>query len=425
MTNQFRWGRATSATAVVAISAFALVACSSGDGASTDAPDGTTVVTIGVLAPLTGDFAADGKDYQSGAELAVKELNETGAVPGYQFELEIVDVQNQATDAVNAGAEQLINDDVDAVVTAYASPTNFEIDKFADAGMPYILGGNTVQTADIVSKDPERYSSIWSVTPNYDLYNTEPVTLADRWVESGVWTPRDKSVYIIKSDNPYSAGIADGLNETFTEEGWTVVAVETIPFGAVNDWQTQLAKIRQLNPDYIINTDYQVSNEVSFMDQFVQNPTQSLVFLQYGPNVAEFLDSAGENADGVLYNNLASPVDSPDYAPAQHLREKWQEAYGTDFVPSSGMNTYTGIMLYADALLRAGSTDKAAISQALGESDIELANGRVVFDQTTHLSKAGDDFVPIQSYQIQGGERFLLAPEQFATGEFVLPPWME
>lgn len=422
MTRSIRKNGVAVASAL-AIAALTLSACSAG-GDSGSGDDKT--ITIGLLAPLTGQFAADGEDMKQGAELAIDELNEAGGAAGYTFELKTADVQDQTTEAVNAGVEQMISDSsVGVVITGYASPTNFEIDKLAAAQMPYLIGGNTAQTEAIVAKDPDKYPTIWSVTPDYALYNSGPVDLVVQWEEEGLYTPRDKSAYIIKSDNPYSAGIADGLAATFEENDWTVGAVETIPFGAVNDWQTQLAKIRQTNPDYVINTDYQVSNEVSFMEQFTQNPTQSLVFLQYGPNVDEFLTSAGDAAEGVLYNNLASPVDSPDYEPAQHLRDMWEEAYGTSFVPSSGMNTYVETMLYAKVLEEVGSPDdKLAIGKAIGASDTELANGRVVFDEESHLSLAGDEYVPLQSYQIIDGQRELIAPAQYATAQFVLPPWM-
>lgn len=411
-----------SATAILALS---ISACSGADSGSGGGESAGKTVTIGVLAPLTGSFASDGEDMQQGAELAIKELNAAGG--DYTFELKVADVEEQTTEAVNAGVEQMISDEsVKVVVTGYASPTNFEIDRLAAAEMLYLIGGNTAQTEGIVGKDPDKYPTIWSVTPNYEAYNTEPVDLVTAWEEAGLFTPRDKSAYIIKSDNPYSAGIADGLTEKFEATGWTVPTVETIPFGAVNDWGTQIAKIRDENPDYVVNTDYQVSNEVSFMNQFVQNPSDSLVFLQYGPNVEEFLTSAGEDANGVLYNNLASAIESPDYEPAQHLRDAWNEEYGTSFVPSSGMGTYSEVMLYAQALEAVGDAeDKTAVAEWIGSSETDAPAGKLVFDQTTHVAKQGADYIPIQSFQIQDGERVLIAPEQYATGEFQLPPWMQ
>ena len=135
-----------------------------------------------------------------------------------------------------------------------------------------------------------------SIAPNYDAYGTEPVELAETWAEQDLWKPRDKSAFIVRSDNPYSESIADGLVETFKEKGWKIAGEEKVPFGPVNDWGTIIAKIRSANPDFIVNTDYQVSNEASFMQQFLQNPTQSLVFMQYGPNQPQFFELTKDKA---------------------------------------------------------------------------------------------------------------------------------
>ncbi|MEU8175770.1 ABC transporter substrate-binding protein [Microbispora hainanensis] len=404
----------------------ALSACSSNSASSSASGDGAKEIEIGLLAPLTGPSAADGLGMKQGAELAIKQLNEAGGVRGHTFKLNAQDVQGQSNDAVTKGVQALVDDDnVKAVVTGYASTSNFEIDEFAAAGKPYLIGGNTAQTAEIVAKNPSKYPTIWSISPSYDAYGTEPVHLAEVWAEKGLWRPRHKSVFLVRSDNPYSENIADGLVKTFQSEGWTIAGQEKVPFGPVNDWGTVIAKIRKADPDFIINTDYQVSNEASFMQQFLQNPTKSLVFLQYGPNQPQFFELVKSQADGVLFNNLAGMIPSSTYEPAVQLEKDWKAAYGTDVDPQ-GVMTYVGIKLYAEALSKVGDPDDtAAIGDYIGKSDSQQANGRVVFDPATHLAKQGDDYVPLQSFQFQDEKKVLVAPEAYKDGEFRLPPWMK
>lgn len=418
--------RRFTALATVAL-ALASAACSSSSGSSGDGADGGgKEIEIGLLAPLTGASAADGKGMQQGAQLAIKQLNAAGGVEGYKFKLTTVDVQGQSNDAVTKGAQSLTdNDAVKVVVTGYASTSNFEIDEFAAAGKPYLIGGNTAQTQAIIEKNPDKYPMVWSVTPNYDAYGTEPVDLADTWAEQGLWKPRNKSVFLVRSDNPYSQSIADGLVKHFQEKGWTVAGQEKVPFGTVNDWGTVIGKIRSANPDFVINTDYQVANEASFMQQFLANPTRSLVFLQYGPNQPQFFDLVKDKANGVLFNNLAGLLPSPSHGPAVKLRNDWKAEYGTDSVDPQGVVTYEEIMLYAEALRSVGDPDDmTAIGEFIGESDTQQASGRIVFDQKTHLATEGDDYVPIQSFQFQNGKKVLVGPEKYKTGTFQVPPWM-
>ncbi|GGL99064.1 ABC transporter substrate-binding protein [Nakamurella endophytica] len=399
----------------------------SGGSSGSNAPAARGEITIGLLATLTGTTASDGQGAQRGAELAIKELNAAGGVAGYTFKLRAEDTKNESNDVVTAGVQNLLSDDsVKAVVTGYASTTNFEINNFARAGMVYILGGGTAQTAEIVGKDPAKYPTIWSVTPSYAQYGTGPVDLADQWAAAGTWKPRNKSAYIVTSDNAYSKGISTDLKAYFGKKGWSVVGEQTVPFGAVSDWGTVLADIRSKNPDYVVNTDYQVSNEITFLQQFLQNPTKSLMFLQYGPNQPAWLDEAKASGNGVLYNNLAGVIASDKNPETVTLQKAYQAAYGTSAVDPQAVITYQAVKIYADALKKVGDADKKTeIGQAIGASTTKAAGGTIVFDQQTHLAKAGDDFVPLQSFQIQDAKPVLIAPEKYAGGSFVLPPWFQ
>ena len=71
-----------------------------------------------------------------------------------------------------------------------------------------------------------------------------------------------------------------------------------IPSGEVNDWRAFLAKVRQDPPDLVVNTDWVPANASTFITQFLEDPTDSLVFIQYGPSVPEFLDLTKDKGHG-------------------------------------------------------------------------------------------------------------------------------
>src|SRR5207245_2276697 len=58
------------------------------------------------------------------------------------------------------------------------------------------------------------------------------------------------------------------------------------------EWRATLAKLRANPPGVIWVTDYFAGDDASFMQQFVPQPTPSLVHFQYGPSVPEFLNLA-------------------------------------------------------------------------------------------------------------------------------------
>lgn len=385
----------------------------------------TTQITVGLLAPLTGDSAADGEGMRAGLQLAIDELNAQGGVAGYTFAMQAIDTQNLQSDAVAAGAQTLISDDnVKAVFTSYASANNFEIDIFAQAEMPYLVNANADQTEEIISKDPDAYPTIWSFVPSYKPFGTDLPVVLENWDAEGLIALRDKSAFVITSDNPFSQGISQGLIATLQERGWDVKGEETVPYGTVNDWGAILTKVRAANPDLIINTDYLPANEATFMEQFVANPTNSIVFLQYGPSIPEFLELTKDNANGILYNVLGDPIQSDLYPAGKKVLDHLRELTGDQDLNTQTVVLYEEMMLYARALEAIGDPDKKVeIGQWIGNSRTEATTGTLEFDPKTHLAVYGDDKIPLQFLQIQDGERVVLLPDSLATGEFMLPPW--
>ena len=104
-------------------------------------------IKIGLLAPQTGPAAADGQEFQRGAQLAIDEINAAGGFNGNTFELVVGDVKDQSAGNVTSAVERLLGDpDVHFMTTGYASLTNFEIENMAEAEMPYVLSATSQQT---------------------------------------------------------------------------------------------------------------------------------------------------------------------------------------------------------------------------------------------------------------------------------------
>lgn len=382
------------------------------------------VVKIGLLAPLTGPAAADGQEFQRGVQMAIDEANAAGGVDGHTFELVIGDVKDQSAANVTSAVERLLGDpDVHFMLTGYASLTNFEIDNMAEAEMPYMLAATSQQTKDIIAPAPDKYSCCWSLTPSFDAYNTDVTYFVEKLAKDGKVALASKKVAIISSDNAYSKTISEGMKKTFKENGWTITVDEIVPFGEVTDWRAILTKVRADVPDVVINTDYLPGNSASFLNQFLEQPTKSLVFLQYAPSVPEFVELTGAKSNGVVYNLLGGPLTSPKNPRAEEVATKFKTKYGVES-GTYGVGLYEMVNVYFDALKKAGDpTDHAAVMKALGETDKQVAAGRLKFDPATHLAMQGDDYIPITFFQIWDGQRTLISPEKYATGEYKPQPW--
>jgi branched-chain amino acid transport system substrate-binding protein len=382
------------------------------------------VAKIGVLAPLTGAFGADAQDMVNSAQMAVDDYNAKGGVAGYKFELIIGDTVDQRSDAVTSAFNRLKNTaGLNMIIAPYASTSNFEIDLMAQEGMPYVLSANAAQTREIVSKNPSKYPTVWSRVPSYDAYNTELPKLLERYDKAAKLKLKSRKAFIVSSDDPYGTTIAKGMRKQFEELSWKITGYETVPLGSVTDWRGILAKVRENPPDIVVVTDSAPPNNAAFMNQFMENPPNSLLFLQYGPSVQEFLDLTKKNSTGLIYNNLGAPVDS--LPQVKEFRKRYKDKFGHigGYYAVAG---YEEVQIYASCLKEVGDpTKRLQIGQCIGKTDMKTYTGRLKFDQITHLAMQGDAFYPILFYQIWDGVRYIVEPQQYADGKFRVPPWMK
>lgn len=404
-----------------------LIAAATALGISTQAGIAVAdIIKVGVLAPVSGPQAADGQEMVNGAQLAIDELNAAGGIGGHTFELVVGDVVDGAADKVTTAAERLLGDrDMGAIMTGYASGSNFEIELMAEQEMIYLVSANSAQTEAIIAPDPNYFQTVWSLTPSFAAYETEIIPVIENLVAEGDLDLANNKVALISSDNPYSKGIADGMADAFTAAGWDIVTNDLLPFGEINDWRGFLSKVREEKPSVVINTDYVSSNAALFVSQFHENPTDSLVFIQYAPSVPEFIELTKEQSSGIVYNLLGGILDTPSNPRAAEVIAKYTDAYG--YEPGMyGATLYEQVMIYAAALEQVGDpADRMAIGQAIGASETVTALGKVVFDPATHLAIQSNDGVPLQFYQIRDGNRILFYPPVYATGAFVEPSWMQ
>ncbi len=65
------------------------------------------------------------------------------------------------------------------------------------------------------------------------------------------------------------------------EEGWEIVMDEVVPYGTT-EWGALLTKIRALDPAIIGVEIISIPELVTFFRQFMEEPTNSLIYLNYG-----------------------------------------------------------------------------------------------------------------------------------------------
>ncbi len=394
---------------------------------------GPRVLKIGVLAPLTGNMARDGQEHVYATQIAVDEINANGGVLNGKYTLSIVtyDIGELDPEKVRTGMEKLISQDkVDIISVGYGSQSNFEIDIAKDNNMLYLSGGDPESTAGVMKSGGgvANYPTVWMHVQSFITYTTDPVLRFDDWASKGyINFTHGKKFCVIIGDNPYSQFTGEGMRDNFTAAGWTMTFQETVQTGKVLEWGTVLAKIRADVPDLIIDTDYPPTSQTAFLDQFLQNPTNSYIFMQYGPSLPEFLNLIGDKSTGVVYD-LPGFAGVDKYDKAREVRGTFYGKYGW-WPAFYGLNCYDQVYTYVKALEIVGNPDDhVAIGNAIGTLDYQGANAHVQFDLTTHFIKLGN--MPTVFYQLWHMERKVIGltsgfPAEYQDANMTVPPWFD
>ena len=384
------------------------------------------VTKIGIMAALTGGLGADEQQGVDGGQLAVRDINAKGGVCGktarYTLELVVGNTQDESASAVVTAAKLLMTTpDLHFAIAGASSGTEFEETIFARENMPYIVHANAAATQKIIGANPSAYPTVWSRVPSYAAYGTAMPPLLNDWEAKG-WLhfPYGKTVYIVGSNNSYGAGIAAALTQTFQSVGWQVTGNATVAFQHTQNWQGLLADIRSKPPSVIVVTDSTPPDDAAFVNQFMENPTQSLIFEQYAPSVPAFLQLAGANANGVLYNNLGAVI--PNAPGTAEETAEFEETYHqkAGYFPAI---VYSDIVIYSYCLNKVGDpADRLGIGACLGSLNMQTPAGVLKFDPKTHVALEGPDYEPIQFYQIQDGKQLLIYPPQYTNGVHIQEP---
>lgn len=328
-------------------------------------------IVIGGLAPLTGNVAQYGIAAYQGAMLAVQEINDAGGIlGGRKINFICEDEKGDATEAVTAYNKLVQNDKIVALVGDITTkPTIAVAQKAVQDGIPMITptgtGGEITEIGDNIFRacftDPYQ----GELMAHYAKTELAASTIA----------------ILYDTGDDYSAGIAETVKATAEEIGLEVVAMEGYPTGSV-DFNSQLSKIQNAGDvDVIIAPCYyeDASNILS------QARKMGITSTFLGPDgwdgVLNQMDESNYDALNNSYYFSQYPLNAPT-AELEAFMTKYEETYG-EKVNMFGALGYEAMYIMVRAIEAAGSTDSAAIVDALNKIQyqglvgvVSFANGR-------------------------------------------------
>ncbi|GAB5471142.1 MAG: ABC transporter substrate-binding protein [Rhodospirillales bacterium] len=400
--------------------------------------DSTEAIPIGSMVPLTGPSAADGSEFLNGALLAVEEINAGGGIGGRPLVLIPADTCRQTAGEVVSAAQTLIaQHKVHAIINGYnIGSQNSEYDIISDAGIIYINHNTLLQHHDTVTSDPDRFFGCFMGDPADYWYGQGFIKFISWLRDRDKWKPPNNRLAIISGSKPYSIVIANAMRSVAADFGWDLVFGPEIVQTPTTEWRPVLNRVRALEPAVIANTHFYAVDLAHFQLQFMENPTDSLIYHQYGAMHQSFVELAGAAAEGVTVGTVIGLLhDEKGRAYAQ----RYLARFGENSTPGVGCLPYSSVHHYAIAASLAGGTggpgnfaQNRRIATKLKETIYRSVVGTINYHPKWQAAIPYPDAtndpslgVPHLFFQIQDHrkEQVLVAPEPYNVGDFRLPPW--
>ena len=347
-------------------------------GCGKKANDGN-VIKIGVIAPLTGNYAQYGVAVKEGVELKVDAINNAGGINGKKIELITADSKGDVQEAVNAFKKMVSQDKVNVVIGEVVSATSQAISGLAQqAKVPLI-------SATATSLDVTKGKDFVFRTTFTDPYQG---TATAKYAKSkGI-----KSIAILtNSSNDYSVGIANAFKAQAAKDGITIT--EEKYTNDDKDFKAILTKVKGQNPQAIFIPDYY--NTIGLIISQAKDLGINAQYLG-GDGWDGIQTNFGKVAEGAIFASQFAPDDKAENV--QKFMKAYKAKYNKEPIMFAALG-YDTVEIVETALKSTKDLSGASIREAMNNvSGIDLVTGKLKFDADRNPEKA------VTFIQVKGGK---------------------
>src|SRR5215472_8221829 len=358
-----------------------------------------TPVKLGVLHPVTGALSYSGQQGRLGATLAIEEINAAGGVKGLgKIDAVLGDAQSTPDGGV-AEVEKMNSAGVCCIVGGYASNICLATTQAAARyELPYVVD---VGVADgIVTrglKNTFRFSPGFGVISKTALANL--ATINDQAGKPA------KTAMIVHEDSLFGSGLAKLLNAQLPQQGFEII--ETIPHPTpTRDFNNVVLKMKAQNPDLVIPANYYNEYVLLARTMQQQHVRPKGIYSVLG-GAASSYKFVKEFPDAAKYIMDCNHWFDPKSAKAQELKKKVEDK-GQFFTYELYLN-HSAVLLVADALERAASTDRGKIIAALESST--FSSPIMPYGPTKFVNGQNQGAGPLNTQVLDNDIKAILPPE--------------
>lgn len=304
-------------------------------------------IKIGLIVDRVGFAKAWSEPITQGAQYAARELNAKGGVLGRKIELLIEDDQSKPELSALA-ARKLEGAGVSFILSLTHTVAALQAQTVTvETKTPHLAPSLTVDTLTTQINNP----NFWQTGP---LASTQIATLL-----SYARHKNYKRVALVSDNSAISQATAKAFKAEFDKNGIQVVADEILPSGAQSA-DAQMQKVRAANPEAIFLATLLTPENLLVLRYYRSLGMKTPLIGNYNLSVPVYMSVAKGLLDGLVFVDAWDPA-KPQVKQfiADYAREMGTEPYNT-----MGFG-YDGVMMAADAMRRAGSTDKEKVRHAM------------------------------------------------------------
>jgi branched-chain amino acid transport system substrate-binding protein len=304
-------------------------------------------IKIGVITDRVGVSKPYSEPSTEGLVFGANEINRRGGILGKKIELLVEDDQSRP-DISAALARKLIDQGVVFILSMSLTPaTQQQQTVTMEAKTPQMTPMNSGDT--LTTQLPNPY--FWQTGP---LGSIQIATLLAHARAKNL-----KRVSLITDNSDLGQLIAKFFRSGLEKSGIQIVSEEVVPRGATTA-EPQMQKIRAANPDALFLAGVLTAENVLILRAYRQFGLKFPIHSSYNLSVPVYLTVGKGLVDGVTFVDAYDP-DKPE---VREFEAAYRKATGKDPFNMHGYG-YDGIMLVAEAIKKAGSTDKEKIREAM------------------------------------------------------------
>jgi branched-chain amino acid transport system substrate-binding protein len=362
-------------------------------------------VKIGVVGPRTGPAAATGKAFEEGIALALEHVNGRGGVLGKPLEVIFEDTGGVPEKAAAALERLATREKVPIVVgESHSSSALAEIEVANRYKIPFMIC--EAWHDDITKKN---YKWVFRAGPANS-------GVVDFYIAPFVKDNGFKKVAVVRENSDWGAGITERTELDLKNLGIPFVTIKVE--GSSKDFYPELTKIKAENPDIILAYIYGTGLHffVAQANEVGLSP-KCLILDGAGPPSLwpDFWKNVGKAGELELF--MSSMHEKVHLTPtSRKFWDDYKKKYGKDPTDYKVRSIFNVILIAADAINRAKSTENEALVAALEKSNLEVTTGTVKFGLKPGTYEYHQWMPPMLVVQWQDQKQVVVYPKEAATG---------